>query len=527
MVTLAPAVRSAILAPRRSVISEPLPIGSWFRLLPLLALLLAVGCQREADAPAEPLAPLPAARCAALERSEPARKRNLVLILSDTLRRDRVGLYDGPAATPRMDAFARGGVVFTAAESQAPWTKPSIATLFTGLSPSAHGVISHPTLRGGRIGPARGVVESDVLSEDFATLAEGLAAVGYRTAAFVGNPWLQRRLGFSQGFGLWDDSFAANETPGEVVSEAGLRWLRELPDDGRPYFLYLHYMDAHSPYHGVGGDALQGRAEVLAADPRAVSEAVRSAIDQRARDERGRALSDQGVEPNLAVMELVYDQGVAHFDRAFGVFLDGFAGIAGSDDAAVIVTSDHGEALYERGWGSHGHGLFEDETGVPLLARMPGVAGPAVVSCAAGLIDLRRTLCDYVGASCPGRDQGVSFFEPAFANPERSVVIEGVIDRPRNRALRDGRFKLLVEPDGRRHGPTPGGGFSLYDLEADPEERSDLLTSGAHEGSRAAFRRLREEASAWAAGPRATAERTRLDEATRERLRALGYLDED
>jgi hypothetical protein len=103
-----------------------------------------------------------------------------------------------------------------------------------------------------------------------------------------------------------------------------------------------------------------------------------------------------------------------------------------------------------------------------------------------------------------------------------------VIDRPGNRALRQARFKLIVEPDGRRHGSPPPGGVSLYDLTNDPDERRDLLGLGAaaaSEASRTAFARLRAEADRRAAGPRVEAERTELDPATRERLEALGYLE--
>jgi arylsulfatase len=483
----------------------------------MLVLLAAIGagCRRSE----EPARAVQEARCVALEASAPARRRDVVFILSDTLRRDRLGAYGGPARTPRFDRFAAEGLAFTAAFAPAPWTKPSIASLFTGLRPAAHGVVSHPELRG------RGaVLESDVLAPDHLTLAEALAMAGYRTAAFVSNPWLGRELGFGQGFEVYDDSLAGEATPGEAVTAAGLRWLRERPRDGRPFFLYLHYMDAHAPYRPVGEEALAGRRARIEADARPVSAHARSVIAKVARDPEGRPLAEQGVEPNLALMELVYDQGVEHFDHALGAFLDGFAALEGSEQAALWITADHGESLFARGFGEHGHSLFEDETAIPLAARLPGVATRGSVSCPVGLADLRRSICDHLGVDCPGGG-GVSLFSPGIADPERVVIAESVLRRPGNRAARGARYKLISEPDGRRAGSLLPEGHALYDLERDPHELRNLLAGELGEPERSAFRRLQAELLAAVPAAPARAQRTNLDDATRERLEALGYLE--
>ena len=95
----------------------------------------------------------------------------------------------GPARTPSFDAFARENLCFDRAYSPAPWTKPSMVTLFTSLYPSQHGVVSHPVLRS-----THGLSldrRTDLLSEGFTTLAEILQSAGFTTSAFVGNPWLR------------------------------------------------------------------------------------------------------------------------------------------------------------------------------------------------------------------------------------------------------------------------------------------------------------------------------------------------
>ena len=491
------------------------------RRIHLVLLILATAasaCSRDETPPSADRAD---ARCEPLVHNEPAARRNVVFVLADTTRRDRVGLYGGPARTPRFDAFARAGVYFTAVATQAPWTKPSIATLFTGLLPDVHGVVSHPALR-----KDRRRIESDLLADRYETLAESLAAAGYQTAAFVSNPWLRRRLGFDQGFEVWDQSMAGNATPGEVVTAAGLRWLREREGDPRPFFLYLHYMDAHAPYHAVSSDALRRRQAQISGDTRPLTPRARQTIAKLARDERHRPLAAQGIEPSRALFELVYDAGVEHFDRALGPLLDGLSKRPEWGDTAVWITADHGEALFERGFKGHGYGLHGDETGVPLAARLPGVATRGPISCPVGLIDLRRTLCAYLGVECLGTDQGTSLFAPEIADPERVVVTEGVIGKPRNRAVRGRRYELLFEPDGRpASDPSPGGTIRFYDLASDPGESRDLLGSGLEGVARQAFRRLRAVAETSSAGPHGQAETTELDEATRRRLEALGYLD--
>jgi len=492
-----------------------------------VALLLGLALTASLGGCGEGRAPAPEPRCQPLARSEPAARRDVIFVLSDTTRRDRLGVYGGPARTPHVDALARDGIVLTAATTQAPWTKPAIATLFTGLPPSAHGAISHPSLR--REGGSDSV-ESDRLGDRHATLAESLAAAGYETAAFVSNPWIQRRLGFDQGFEVWDESFSGNATPGEVVTRAGLRWLRErrVRGDERPFFLYLHYMDAHSPFHPVRPEAVEARRAELEADERPLDRQARGFVARVARDPQRRPWVSRGLEPNRALFELVYDQGVERFDRAFGALVAGLREQGRLGDTAILLTSDHGEALYEHGWASHGHGLHAQETGVPLVARLPGVEEVPPISCPVGLIDLRRTLCDYLGVEClGGDDRGVSLFSPALADPGRVVLVGGVIGRPRNRAARDARYKLLYEPDGRspKARPDGGGPIRLYDLARDPAETRFLDADEIDGEALAAFERLRAAARESAAAPPVEAESVELDEATRRRLEALGYVD--
>jgi arylsulfatase len=468
--------------------------------------------------------------CAQLVRTGPAVPRSVVFLLVDTLRRDRIGAYGGPDQTPHFDAFAADGFRFDRAHTQAPWTKPAIATLFTGLYPSQHGVVSHPQLPSRR--GAREKAVADALPEGVQTLAESLGAAGYRTAAFVSNPWIGRDFGFAQGFEHWNHGFARNDTPGEQVIDAALVWLRSRRDDASPFFLYLHTMDPHAPYHPIPGAALEARRAAIEADERPVPPEAEALIARMARDPAGRPWARQGVPANLALLELLYDQGVAHFDSTLGRLLAGLDAIDPEREIAVVVTSDHGEALLDRGYWEHGDGLQEDELGLPLAARLPGLRavedGP--ITCATGLVDLRASLCDYLGVPCAA-DHGRSWLG-SDAEP-RYLVAEGVKNRPEHRAIFGPSLKLVYEPGGRpgQAGPPGERGesspYRLYDLARDPAEQRDLLESAPTPGVEAAFDRLRdalpESVEPWSG---ASAEPAPLDDATRARLEALGYLGE-
>ena len=467
-------------------------------------LLVAPGCGRD------PLVGEPA--CDALRLERPPGRIPVVFVLNDAMRRDRAGVYGGKAETPAFDRFARENLLFAAAYSQAPWTLPSVATLFTALYPSQHGVELRPGVKR----------EALVLPDGLTTLAEVFRAAGYRTAAFVANPWMEARFGFAQGFDDYAD-LAEWSHDGVPLSEAALAWVRRQPP-GEPFFLYLHYIDSHRPYPVLTLEDLRAHADRIAADQRPVSDALRQEIDQVVKIE-GDGLAPSLVERRIALVELAYEKGIAAFDRAFAIFLSGFEQPAAARDAALIVTSDHGEALYERGYGNHGVALHDDELAIPLAARLPGVraAGRDPIACQVGLIDVLPTLCDYLGLECPEAIAGRSWL--GRRGEGRWLAAEGLAGRPRNRAIRNREWKLLWEPDAPAGAPP--NHYQLYRISVDPDERDDLAESSAPEVRRALDHlepALRDAVPPFA-GPAGSA--AAIDPALEERLRGLGYLEDE
>lgn len=477
----------------------------------------------------DPARPLP--RCDEVPWRAPRPDLPVVLVVDDTLRRDRLGAYGGPAETPRFDAFAADAWLFEEAWSQAPWTKPSVATLFTALYPSQHGVLSHPLAPDPAVGKeGQGGRESDALPEGLVTLAEVFREAGYRTGAFVANPWMERRFGFAQGFEVYDDSSARWGRGGEAVNRAAADWLDGLPADA-PFLLYVHYIDTHRPYPALRWEEVVAGGEELLRDARPLPPAARREIREQVRFEAGAPPAAELVEPTRALLERAYDRGVERFDALLGALLDGLAARGLGERAVVVVTSDHGEALFERGWGNHGRGLFEEEIAVPLAVRVPG-EGSGRVRCPVGLLDLMPSLCGLLWLPCPEGLAGRSFLagEGAEDAPGRYLVAEGVAGKPGNRAVRSRTLKLLHQPDGAPlDGPSPGGegsdAFSLYDLERDPAERRDLLEDGGEPARRwrAALEAGLERAVP--PPPGVAGERAPVDPALEERLRELGYIE--
>lgn len=493
--------------------------------LALVALAaLGLGC-REPSAGIGALGPGPEPACDSLQLRARPERTSLVWIVNDTMRRDRVGAYGGPARTPHFDRLARKNLLFARAFSAAPWTKPAIASLFTGLRPSQHRVLNASGLRTG----SPGVRETDVLGDSRRTMAEVLRTADFHTAAFVSNPWMDAALGFGQGFETYDDSFARFDASGDLVTRAGLAWLEALPDDAR-FFLYLHYIDAHLPYGQLSVEEVSAARARLESDDRPLSSEAEGMLRRLRSREGGSLMMATGAPPSLALLELAYDRGIAEFDAALGAFLDGARALPSWGRAAVVVTSDHGEALFERGYGNHGRALYDEEVAIPLGARMPGVESDGgVVDCAVELIDLMPSFCDYLEVECPPLLAGASFLGSNGA--ARYLAAEGVPYEPEHRAVWNRRYKLVYEPGGplrpdlkrdtERGRARP---WSLFDLEADPAERRDLLDDGEPTPeTEAVFEALREALESRPAAVPGSGETVPLDPELQRRLEALGY----
>lgn len=434
----------------------------------------------------------------------------IILILVDTLRADYLGTYgfQGPIS-PHLDAFASEAIVFERCFSQAPWTKPSIASLFTSLHPDVHRVFSHQ----GRFGDREKTLTTETLSEEAVTLAEALREGGYATGAFVANPWIRQAHGFGQGFDVYDSHAIGNSVRAEPLLKAASEWIDGLPPD-RPYFVYIHLMDVHGPY-----DAPEEDYEAVRDSPEFGTERIPLARKEmkRAPNYLRRSPWARQNADDVRIWRGRYAANVHAADRRLGKFFEELRSAGILETALVVVTSDHGEQLYEhRSW-DHGGSLYEEELHVPLIVRLPdGENGGLRVSSVVSLIDLMPTLITLAGApevdDLQGRDLSDSIDDRDDLESVAAFA-SAVKWKPELHSVRTERYKLIKNVK-RAQG-------ELYDLRTDPGE-TKKMDADSPPGKRMNGM-LDAQSAENAARGRLDAGEAELPDRVRERLRALGY----
>lgn len=460
---------------------------------------------------------------------------NVVVVLIDTLRADHLGAYgyDKPTS-PTFDGLAREATLFEGVTAQAPWTKPSVASLLTGRFVHHHGVVS----------------SRDALADGAHTLAEAMRERGYRTAAFSGNPWITPEFRFDQGFDEFESGRAmgpqltvlyrtlrrldrlthldlarrafwgasanlGNSERDRQLTDAAVAWIGR-QSASSPFFLYVHLIGPHDPYdppleyvrrfREPGWDGSKG--------PTKPPARVQTDFDTAAPldDARRAALIAQ------------YDGAIAFADDQLGRLVDALRRGGQLDRTLLVVTADHGEEFYEhRNW-RHGNQLYNEVVHVPLMFRIPGQSQPARRSDLAMLVDLFPTLVSMVDGT-PTEDKaldGRALFATGAASATATAFSEhwwlegGTYS---SRMVRRGGMKLMESRDEARGQDRT----ELYDLATDASEQRNLLENPTAVSDKSVgelqglLARFGDKVSV------ASAVRVDMEQSTKERLRQLGY----
>jgi len=428
----------------------------------------------------------------------------VILICIDALRADHLSCYGYSKYTsPNIDKLAENGTLFNNAYAQSSWTRPSVASIFTSLYPSSHGIIqlNHDW------------IHSRILSKKAITLAELFNNAGYYTAAFVTNPHITKKFGFDQGFDyhhfLYPKSFYAliifkimdkflrmsavrlYYHEAAALNKKAFPWI--INHKKVPFFLYLHYTDPHMPYfkHPI----------VL-----------------------GLARSNFHGQWNKENLIDLYDNEISYVDSHIGSLLSLLKEINIFDNTMIVVTSDHGEEFDDHGGYDHGITLYEEQLKVPLIIKNAMQSKTKLVDSEVALsIDIAPTILKNAEIKIPETMQGKILGASKNSNFDRSILAELGEEQKGMRSVRLGDWKLIRThnfPNDHWNRSYPI--IQLFDLKTDPGEQRNLADMGLMK-----LANLENELNKLvniANENSSTAPSKTMDDALKERLRTLGYI---
>jgi arylsulfatase A-like enzyme len=439
------------------------------------------GRQVEIAVSAVPAAPLPATLRrepaiawgpAGIFVPRPSVRPNVIFILVDTLRRDRLTPYGyGRDTSPQVARWlAAPGTVVEQAYSQASWTLPSVTSFMTGRYTEE--------LVGARATVFR--VPAAVVP-----LAERMADLGFATGGFLANPVLDVASGLTRGFQtLYRVGRSSAWRPQAVdINRHAIPWLAAHRD--RPFFLYLHYADPHDPYDNA--DIIANRSPFEAAYSGPVTGSWPQGLNVA-----GWQLPDP--PRDLAHLNALYDAEVRFVDRAIGEVLRSLPP-AVLAHTLVVLTADHGEELHDHGGWKHGQTLFDEMIHVPLILRWDGhIQAGRRMKGTVRLLDLLPTLLDAAGGAPEPAAEGMDllpFLESGRQVPELPAFAGGFSVGPLRAAAVLGQTKLMLFNREEPYKPRDEREERLYrrdlgrlarierfDLARDPGERDDLSGLG-------------------------------------------------
>jgi arylsulfatase A-like enzyme len=404
--------------------------------------------------------------------------------------------------TPAIDQLASEGVLFELAQAPENWTKPSVASILTGLHPQTHQQ---------KTGDAALPSSAELLSEH-------LKGEGFATGGFIANGYVSDRFGFDQG---WDDytNYIREEKSTEakdVFDDAG-NWIEAHKDER--FFAYIQTIDPHVPYDPPGK-------YLQMYDPSEYTGQVRPRMT-------GDLLEKAKRNPPQVVfadsdkrrLKALHDGEITKHDHFFGAFLERLSKLGLADDTLVVVTSDHGEEFDDHGSWGHGHSVYQELLHVPLMFRLPNrLPAGTKVGDAVSTLDISATVTDLLGLPEMTHNEGHALVGLMLGEaPSRPSVAFSDFQNDR-RVITTSRWKLIL-----RGNLTS----TMFDLVADPMEKTQLDASAFPIGRRYSRMLLGQFLGATNRGDWLSAEQkggtqlqredAEMDDTLRDQLRALGY----
>jgi len=377
--------------------------------------------------------------------------KNAVLLTLDTLRRDVIGAYGGTQGlTPFLDSIQSHCIRFDQAYSGGPYTQAA----FPGILTSSHYLEYGKTKQ---LSPRRTLI-SEVLRQQ-----------GLETAAFHSNPYLCAFFGWNRGWDTFYDSMqdeVTDECPyikANVLNAKVRDWLAKRSDPGKPFFLWVHYMDVHEPYVPAP-EYIEKIDPSLRITPAEMMRLFKEVVLKR----------DASNPETVDLLRKLYFAHVREIDDSardfFGILEE--AGVL--TDSTVIVTADHGEEFGEHGGLSHDGKMYDELVHVPLMIYEPSRTQTQEVNKVVSTLDVAPTILDRLGLSPAPGFQGrallpVESYESGGAFGE-CFDKHGSTEKGAEKEVhycRSDRFKIIYQQR--------TDSWELYDLQEDPQERRNIV----------------------------------------------------
>jgi len=391
--------------------------------------------------------------------TQPLRSRqaepSFVMIMVDCLRPDHLGCYGYTRDTsPTIDALAKVGWHYERAYAAAPWTKPSIASVFSSLSSADHGLVS----------------PDHSASDQMLLLAEVLRNAGYKNF-FInnGNLFLKKEFNLHQGFHSYDYLPQRTRSAADLVQA----FLGRVAGIGQEkFFAYLHYMDVHVPYR------------LNRHNTRYAEKIIKPYVPGNRATQLNELREPGDVTPQLRqYFQDLYDGQIRFVDDSIRALIQGLDSLGRLDTTIFIITADHGEEFWDHGSTEHGHSLYNELLHVPLIIVGSSIDAQRIAE-PVSLIDIMPTLLDLAGIPSAHLDlKGVSVKPGSEAlSADRPLYASGTLYGPESYCLMQADRKLIYRSSDDRgkwtlKGPYPDMGYQLFNLAQDPGEQQDLAAT--------------------------------------------------
>ncbi len=384
-------------------------------------------------------------------KSTESEVKNVVFVLVDTLAARHLGAYGATnSPSPNIDKLASGSVLFERAYSPAPWTKPAVASIFTGVMPSTHGVLSI----------------DDILGSEEKTLAEYFKENNFSTAGFVTHTLISPELGYAQGFDSYETipfkGNVHNVVSSEKVTNMAIQWMKnQNRDQKNPFLLFVHYFDPHNNYHQHPDFDRTSW----------YNGPLKSGMDIR----ELRNKIPEMTPDDIRFLKGLYDEEIGFTDRNIGRLLSTLDELEIADDTIVVLTADHGEEFLDHGAIGHSRTLYDELIHVPLIVKIPGQSKPQKIKEPVSTMDLLPTLLDLFSFKGDSKLQGVSLraaLTAGVGQGGRDIYSEVDFRSSAIKAYKIGliqdNFKVVLDKT--------DSSLELFNLSSDPKEQKNLNT---------------------------------------------------